>query len=824
MTRGALAVAALSVLATAVACGGGASTSRPRTPGSARARSVGDGRPSLAVVARAGDARSALAVAVSTEGIAAERGAVAGVALAALIEARVARAGGGGGGEEADVVTVGGWGGWRLRALLPGAASAASLVDSIRKAMLTPVAVNDPALLLVQHKIEALARRPLPDRALADVAECTGEAFGLGADVPPTAAELESWRQAAHGAARVAFSVAGDETVASAVSEALSRGDTWPSGVAVVPPHRPPPAASAVMYDASGELPGGAARVVVVARTATPERAVGPASTLGDPRGPLASRLAALDAPARVRSVVATAHGDGGCVAVTLDLAARHLEHDAPARIATAAALARQEITVELADFTPDTDPAGELAERAADPRDAAERAAWWSLAGRSADPGDDLRVSLAVGLAAPRDTGTSAPVPAAEIRTEIDRATMAWHAPVCEARTRVERGQGETWVLLASPCGTTGEAGDAGSGAVAAMAASLQAEASAVDARIEPFVSSDGLGVLAHGPARPGESAQAHARRLADLAARAFAADALDGGTVSRARTTLLARTTELDGRLLAVAGGALAPGHASWLVPLGTGFGLASLADDDVETRAAALRAGPLRVAVLASEDQAQADAAVRAVDRWIARRPGEVRACPAPPAVRPRPGTYAADLPSGARSAVLLALPLPSADAAVRVDAAWLAAVLDGADGLLARALGAPGDGGKPLASAWSASVIGAPRAAALAIRLASDDASLDAAVAQTRGLLDRIRQGALRDEDLVRATRAIGRNQLSASLDPRARTLSLWRDAAPQQAPLLEALRAFAASALHDDALVIVAARPPRPDARNQGNGR
>ncbi len=117
-----------------------------------------------------------------------------------------------------------------------------------------------------------------------------------------------------------------------------------------------------------------------------------------------------------------------------------------------------------------------------------------------------------------------------------------------------------------------------------------------------------------------------------------------------------------------------------------------------------------------------------------------------------------------------------------------------------------------------------MIGAPRAAALAIRLASDDASLDAAVAQTRGLLDRIRQGALRDEDLVRATRAIGRAQLSASLDPRTRTLSLWRDAAPQQAPLLEALRAFAAGALHDDALVIVAARPPRSDARNPTRGR
>jgi hypothetical protein len=239
--------------------------------------------------------------------------------------------------------------------------------------------------------------------------------------------------------------------------------------------------------------------------------------------------------------------------------------------------------------------------------------------------------------------------------------------------------------------------------------------------------------------------------------------------------------------------------------------------MADDDVETRVATLRAGPLRVAVLASEDQAQADAAVRAVDRWVARRPGEVRTCPAPPAVRPRPGTYAVDLPAGARSEVLLAVPLPSSDAVARTSATWLAAVLDGPDGLLARALG-PGDGGHALASSSSVAVIGAARTPALALRVVADDASLDAAVAQTRGLLDRVRQGALREDDLARAARVIARAQLSASLDPRMRTLALWRDEAPQQAPSLEALRAFAASALRDDALVIVAARPPRPDVR------
>jgi hypothetical protein len=811
-------VLALAMAMVVVGCGGGPAPPNLRTGGLHGGRGV-EGRPPVAAVVRAGDARGALAMAVSTEGIAPERGAVPGVALAALVEARLSGASLSRG--ALGLTTVGGWGSWRLRVLVQGGADAASLVDALRTAMLTPVGVDDPALGVVQRKVEALARRPLPDRALADVAQCTGEAFGLGSDAPPSAAELEAWRKAAHGIARVAFATAGDEALAAAVQGALASGPAWPAASPVTTSRASQSNASAVTYDASSEIPAGAARVIVVARTATPERAVEPATSLGDPRGPLSSRLAALDAPARVRAVVATAHGDGGCVAVTLDLAARDLERDAAARIATAAALARQEVTVELSDFTAGEDMAGALAERAGDPRDAAERAAWWSLSGRSPDRGDNVDADLAVGLAAPRDTGTRATVPAAEIRTEIDRATMAWHAPVVEAHVRVERGQGETWILLASPCGTSAEATDAGSGAAAATAAALQAQATAGDAEVEPFAAPDGLGVLVHGPARPGESAQAHARRLADVAARAFAADALEDSRISQARTALLARTADVDDRLLATTGSALAPGHPSWIIALGTRSGLASMADADVETRAATLRAGPLRVAVMASEDRGQADAAVRAVDRWVARRPGEVRTCPSPPVVRSRPGTYAVDLPAGATSEVLLTVPVP-ADASARTAAIFLAAMFDGGDGLLARALGAPSDQGRALATAWSAALIGTPRSPALAVRIVADDASLDAAVAQVRGLLDRIRQGALREEDIARAARALAGNQLAASMDPRARAVALWRQDVPEETPTLESLRAFAAASLRDDALVVVAARPPHPDPRGSSS--
>jgi hypothetical protein len=231
--------------------------------------------------------------------------------------------------------------------------------------------------------------------------------------------------------------------------------------------------------------------------------------------------------------------------------------------------------------------------------------------------------------------------------------------------------------------------------------------------------------------------------------------------------------------------------------------------------------MRAGPIRVAVLADDDVAQAQAAVRAVDRWIARRPGEARSCPSPATLpRVQPGTYAVATPPGAPSEAALAIALTPGDEGTDVDARWIAAALDGPDGLLGRALAvAPAAGGEPLAHAWSAGLEGGTRAPALVVRVTADDVRLDAAVAQTRALLDRLRQGALREEDRVHAAAAVARSSGSAALDPRSRTIALWRGEGPSTRPApptLEALRAFAAATLQDDALVIVAARPPRAE--------
>jgi hypothetical protein len=99
----------------------------------------------------------------------------------------------------------------------------------------------------------------------------------------------------------------------------------------------------------------------------------------------------------------------------------------------------------------------------------------------------------------------------------------------------------------------------------------------------------------------------------------------------------------------------------------------------------------------------------------------------------------------------------------------------------------------------------------------IRVATAPGALDAAVAQTRALLDRLRQGALAEAELEAARAAQAKRQLAHSLDPRARLASLWRGDAAPSVGASGAVNDVCAKVLKDDALVYVAVRPrvPRP---------
>jgi hypothetical protein len=364
--------------------------------------------------------------------------------------------------------------------------------------------------------------------------------------------------------------------------------------------------------------------------------------------------------------------------------------------------------------------------------------------------------------------------------------------------------------MLLASPCGVAEEGDDdAGYGSLATLAA-LEAHRGAAFVTLEPWITADGIGVIARAPFRDERESPADlARRVADAAAQALATTALTGELVSRARSTaldLLERTDGREGRAFSALAAALCPDHPSWLEPFGLFPRVAGSGLEGLRLRRRALADGPLRVAVIANADAAQASASGSSVDRWFRPSPGP-RTCRSVVPKAPRPGRYEVRLPSEAPLAeALIAAPVPAPGAPGRDIAELTALALNGGGGLLEKAL-------QPSSAIGSARIVGGSRAPSLVIALRAPDAGLASAVADVKLLLSRLPQS-VTDADLARAFAAAERREQEALADPRRRLVDLWsgRKAGRRVRPTLSAFRAFLSDALRDSGLVVVEARP------------
>lgn len=772
------------------------------------------GRPPVVLVSRQGDPVSAVAVAVTTEGIGlGDDGPEMDSALSGFVETRL-RA------KAIDVAVTPTWGGLRASALAGSEAEATRIAVAIRDAFQAPA--TDAELASANRKLVALAQMPLQDRARRRWARCVGEPQGFEerkgrAEID--LATLERWRASSLGLGRVAIAVTGPASIGEAVARSVLRGPSWSTGASIAPR----PEATELVTEVFELRGDGSSSPFVVHMTldvGTSNAAVTTAEALGDPSGPLSARLSNLELPFRLREITGAAHARGGCVGVILEAvpgstAAGTPSSDIVPRIADAVALVHVEAGVHLSGVGTARD-GRNLPLPSGDAREAAERASWWALADLGA-PSPSSGGSVALGVPVSGGARDAPPAPSREaLATAIGRARSAWDKPVLEARSRVESGQGEAWILLASTCGTEGETdADAGLTALFTTAAAETTTVSA-DVHVEPWIVADGTGVLVHGPMHSGETPVAHARRLADIAARIFAAEPITAAALGRARADLLRHDARRHGTTLSVLAQALSPQHSSSVAPFGTSETLARFSDASAVLRAQALRGGPLRVAVLANANAAQADAAVRAADRWVARRTGEPRACPATTSASPpRPGTYAISQRPGSVPEAYLAFPLPAGDDAARGAAFVVASALDGDGALLDKAL----TGKAVLARQASATVLGWPRAPALVVRIVAPQTSLDDAVMQARALVDRIHKAGLSGADYDLATAKRARTALTTSLDPRARVVATWRgepiDAASRQSPSAADVRTFAQKYLSEDAMVVVAARPPRP---------
>lgn len=804
--------AALGVIAMLAACGGAEAT-RPlpgRPVGGLVTASVGslghvevrqlDARPRLTLVTREGDPTPALVVAVATD-----LGPVATATLARVVEARVASAG-------FDVDTELDRDGFRLRWLVDGARGP-SFIDAVSSAFARPIAPGAPELSAAASLLARLRKSPIDAPELDAVAACVGRlniaAGDASFDPVARSTEVEAWRRAALTAARTSIATTGPTAFGHAIADALSRS-RWPQGA---PADDAMPATDSVKAFVAPSVPGRGARAFLAVRVADPRAAVAAAEELGERGSALEARLSALMPSWRPSEVLGVARPRGGCLAVTLEA------NELPATgqttpIAAAIVVARAEMRLSLTSLV-DASVATRQILTAADPRDAASRGAWWALSG-AVPSGTSERWAIALGIGPTSNGKPRVDDPDARaLAAEIDRAQAGIARSGAQRKTAVERGQGELWVLLASPCGCLEEgADDAGTTALAAAAA-VHAHDPVLGVRVEPWVTPDGIGIVAHGtPRGPDEDASALGRRVADAAGRVLAATRPNDEGLLAARAAVLGRLEALGGRqgiALDTLTAALSPDHPSWISPLGTWSRVAGAGLDAVRLRWQALGQGPLRLAVLANADERQAALVGDAVDRWLGPRPSQ-GSCRATTPPHPRAGKLEVRLPRDARlSHLLLALSVPPPGAAGHEMAQILVAALEGEGGLLDRALTG---GARPLAASWTVRLHGGGPATALVIDVRTAPDLLDAATTEVRTVVERLRQSGLSDADLTRAVTRAERRARDERADPQRRLVALWtgRTMSPPPKPSSAALRDWAAAALREDGEVVVQARP------------
>jgi hypothetical protein len=553
----------------------------------------------------------------------------------------------------------------------------------------------------------------------------------------------------------------GSNAVLEATEDALADGGDWPSGT---PVNDPWPERNLAAVDFA---PSESRRLSMALRLPSAGVALEAAEALGDARSTLARRLETLRPPWRLERVSASVRPRGACLRADA-LPPPGDPGPTGGEVAKVLALVADEIDrgVVLAGRS-----AGSALEEAllrpTDPGEAAAAAAWRGLAER-----------LPAG--APRRLIAYAAPVSDRSRVDLGRAMAelreAQTKSIFEMRARSETGQAGFWLLVASTCGTGGESlADAGEAASLVSALTL-AQRSSDGVSFEPWIATDGVGILAHAPRRsPAESPVEQARRVAGAL----------GDLISTARPTPTARLTAHEALLdalgnsprpgLALSLEQLSQGHPSWLEPRGTIAALGAAASKSFDAALQHWLGSPLRLGVLANGDTGQADVARRELERWILPVRGDAVRCPPPGRVEPRSGDVTLTTTQGEVSeSAYLGVPLPRFEGRLPLEVRATILLLNRRGGWLDRALG-------DLPAQASATALGGPRAAALVVRLAAPPDVRDQALARIRSLFDRFRTGVATTADVGVAERELLRSDAAERRDPRRRIVELWRGA-------------------------------------------
>jgi hypothetical protein len=531
-----------------------------------------------------------------------------------------------------------------------------------------------------------------------------------------------------------------------------------------------------------------------------PAAAIGAAERVGAPESLFATRLGA-GSPAWQVARVST-HLDAGSACLRVDLEATGATPSAEA-VVRSAWNAADELQHTLARFDPGPWAIAKQVLAAHAPHEAAAVAAWQAL--NSIDPGSPTPHRL-VHYAGE----LSAPVAAEQLDGLFERAGPTESAGP-ELVRKLEPGQANFWMLLASPCGTAAE--DAASAGTLALA--LHSTALSATGRdgvvLEPWLNVDSIGLLAHASAAAAqESPVAQAERVAEALARALLRAGPPPEAIAASREVLLGTLAEGPTPGLSLALRQTSANHPSWLDARGTWATLSALSARSVELQREAFVRGKLRLASVGNHDEAQIAAGEQRLLRLLHGVESGRATCQPRRPVLPASGQYRIEAAGARSNEAIIAVPLPAAPEGIAEEASWTELLLNRTDGWLQQALLQPG-----LVSTARARAMGGAAAAALVIEVRAMEGKRDEAVAQVRGLLERLRSGAANGGDVQRAQEFMARRQADLRLDPRARVVELWRQGLPRpRAGTLEGLRSLHRAAFEAGREVVVLTDPPQ----------
>ncbi|MEY2930381.1 MAG: hypothetical protein RL033_1130 [Pseudomonadota bacterium] len=737
-------------------------------------------RPRLTLVEREGDPQRGLALAVHVAGAA-----PASTLLAWLAEGRLRGAGFSG------LSTRASSDGFVLYALVEELDRVARFIQEGNRALVTPLSARDAEYLL--QRLASEPARVARSSSEAAVAQCSGvPLLTPGTAGRPSPGEIAGWLEAVR-VNDVAFAAVGSQKYLDAADAASASLAPWSrlgsGGWRVAEGDRVGSVASQGPLSLSVAL-GGASSARVLAA----------AEHLAEPGSLLATRMGAGFPAWQVERVSTHLDGGSACLRVDLQSAAAAPSVDAVARSAWNAV---DELEHTLARVNPGPWVIARQVLAAEAPHEAAAVAAWQALNAR--DTGAPVLRRLV------HYNGDLAGAVGADPLPVLFNRAGPSDAGGVEMVHRVEPGQASFWMLLASPCGTSAE--DTGTAGTLALA--MHATALAATGRdgvvLEPWLSADAVGILAHTTATAAEeSPVAQAERVAEALARALLRSGPTPEAIAASREVLLGTLDDGPNPALSLALRQVSANRPSWLDARGTWSTLSALSARSVELQRQAFLRGRLRLASVGNHDETQVAAAEQRLKRLLHGAESGRAICPARRPVLPASGKYRVESAGARSNEAIIAVPLPAMPEGLPAEAQWTELLLNRTGGWLSQALQQPG-----LVSTARARALGGSGAAALVIEVRALDGKREEAVAQVRGLLERLRLGAATSEDAQLGQVLLQGRAAELALNPRGRVLDVWRGARSQpRSGSLEGLRALHRAAFEGGREIVVLTDPPQ----------